>query len=200
MTRSYSVGQTQENICLRWEITPQKLTIRLIRLSNKHLFKSYFDHSQQNFPQGHEEEPSTSRGVFSFFFFSPSQSSYSEETWGMKYRTKALLTGSSANASREGEQMLIIKGLWYNNSRSAPWVWGERSFDFPAWWAVVYTLERWGGLARCYIEQTSVCVRVCVCVCVSVCMKVRLISVPLLERGAYAVGGNRCRCLCLHAP
>lgn len=55
----------------------------------------------------------------------------SQESWEM-CRRRASFSATTANASRGEEQMLIIKGLWYNNSSRAAPVWGRRSFDFPA--------------------------------------------------------------------
>jgi len=68
---SYNVGQSQENICLRWKIPPQKHTICLICLSNNCFFKSYFDPSQQYFPQGQGETDYQHPRVFPLLFFLP---------------------------------------------------------------------------------------------------------------------------------
>lgn len=109
--------------------------------------------------------------LLSFFFFFPLHLPFSQvyarKLGGWKVSHKSLDLVAAQRRERRGEQMLIIKGLWYNNSRGAPLESGESTLlifmpDEP-----LCIRWRWAG-GRCQDAA-----------CVSVCMKVRLISATL---------------------
>lgn len=133
------------------------------------LFKSHFDQSQQDFGPVAGGE-----GCLSL----PTQVR-------VRVRKRGGWSCSSANASREGNRCWSLRGsgtitaaVLLESGESALLIFLP---DEPL-------CIRWRGGGW----QDVIWIR-------RLCVKVRLTPAPLLYRGAYAEGGNRCWCLCLHA-